>query len=109
MVSGRNSSTPFRRLGTTVYRRRRYVIVVWIIALVLVVPLILNEGKVSSLNQVGTTGTQSESARAANIISAEFAKTVANSTLLVVVSTDNASSLQTQSLVRELVSSLKAD
>ena len=109
MVSGSNSSTPFRRLGKAVYRRRRYVIVAWIIALVLVVPAILNEGKVSSLNQIGTTGNQSESAQAANIISAEFSRTVANSTLLVVVSTNNASSLQTQSLLRGLVSSLKAD
>ena len=109
MVSGSNSSTPFRRLGKAVYGRRRYVLVAWIIALVLVVPIILNEGKVSSLNQIGTTGIQPESAQAANIISAEFAKTIANSTLLVVVSTNNASSLQTQSLVRGLVSSLKAD
>jgi RND superfamily putative drug exporter len=109
MVSGRISSTPFRRLGTTVYRRRRYVIVVWLIALVLVVPLILNEGKVSSLNQGGTIGIQPESAKAASIISAEFSKTVANSTLLVVVSTNNASSPETQALIRGLVSSLKSD
>jgi RND superfamily putative drug exporter len=108
MVSG-NNSTPFRRLGRAVYRRRRYVIVAWIIALVLVVPLILNEGKVSSLNQIGTTGIQPESAQAANIISAEFSKSVANSTLLVVISTNNASSMQTQSLVSSLVRSLKAD
>jgi len=109
VVSGSSSSTPFRRLGKAVYGRRRYVIVAWIVALVLVVPVILNEGKVSSLNQIGTTGIQPESAQAANIISAEFSKTVANSTLLVVVSTNNASSLQTQSLLRGLVSSLKAD
>jgi RND superfamily putative drug exporter len=108
MVS-RSNSTPFRRLGKAVYRRRRYVIIAWIIALVLVVPLILNEGKVSSLNQIGTTGIQPESAQAAKIISDEFPKTVPNSTLLVVVSTNNASSLQTQSLVSALVSSLKVD
>jgi len=109
MVSGRKSSTPFLRLGKAVYRRRRYVIVAWIIALVLVIPVILNEGKVSSLNQIGTSGIQPESAQAANIISAQFSKTVSNSTLLVVVSTNNASSLQTQSFVRTLVSTLKTD
>lgn len=84
-------------------------VVIWIVALVLVIPLVLNEGKVSSLQQGSATGSQLESVRASDLISAEFSKTVPNSTLIVVISTSNASSTSTQSLVRSLEASFKAD
>ena len=102
-------STPFRRLGRFVHRRRKYVVVVWILALVLLVPVIMTVGSATSLQQGSATGSQLESIQASNLISAQFAKTVANSTLLVVVSGANVSSPATQDFVSRLVIYLNSD
>ena len=102
-------SAPFTRLGAFVYKRRRYVIVAWIIALLLVVPAISQEGKVTSLQLGSSSGSQLESVIASNLISAQFAKAVPNSTLLVVVSGTNVSSPATQEFISKLVHSLNHD
>jgi RND superfamily putative drug exporter len=106
---GQPSSTPFKRLGAAVYKRRKYVVVGWIVALVLVVPVIANVGNVTSLQQGSAAGSELESVKAANLISTLFARSVPNTTLLVVVSGNNVSSPLTQRLVTEMVSALRAD
>ncbi|MDG6985764.1 MAG: MMPL family transporter [Nitrososphaerota archaeon] len=110
MVStGRAGSSQFRSLGKMVYRRRKLIIVAWLIALVVVVPAISYEGKVTSL-QLGTaSGSNLESVVASNLISAEFAKTVPNSSLVIVVTGSNVSSPATQTFVTGLASSLSTD
>ncbi len=108
-ASNGKGSAPFRRLGSFVYRRRKVIIVAWIVALIAVVPLVVNEGKVTSLQLGAASGTELESVKAADLISAQFAKAVPNSTLLVVVTSDNVSSSGTQAFVQQLTSHLKAD
>jgi RND superfamily putative drug exporter len=103
------SSTPFRRLGSLVYRRRKYVIVAWVIALVAVLPVVVNTGKSTSLQLGSAGGSQLESVKADEIISSQFGKTVANSTLLVVITGQNVSSLATQALIRNILDSVKSD
>jgi putative drug exporter of the RND superfamily len=99
----------FRKLGGFAYRRRKYIIVAWIIALVVVLPAIANEGKVTSL-QLGTaTGSNLESVMASNLISSEFAKTVPNSSLIIVVTGSNVSSPATQTFVTGLAATLESD
>ena len=100
---------PFKRLGRFVHRRRRYVVVAWIVALVLLIPVILQVGNSTSLNEGTATGSQLESVRASNLISSQFARTVANSTLLVVVKGANVSSPATQQFVGTLVRYVGAD
>lgn len=102
-------SAIFRRLGRFVYARRKAVIAIWILALVLVVPVISQEGKVTSLQLGTTTGQQLESVKASDLISAEFPKTVPNSTLLVVVTSQNVSTPGVQAFVSQLVGDLKSD
>ncbi|HZW85770.1 MAG TPA: hypothetical protein VFE91_07720, partial [Nitrososphaerales archaeon] len=53
---GATPSSPFARLARVVYRRRKLIIVVWIVALVLVLPIVVNEGKVTSLQQGTASG-----------------------------------------------------
>jgi putative drug exporter of the RND superfamily len=101
--------SPFSRLGSFVYRRRKYVIVLWVVALVLVVPVISQEGKVTSLQLGTSTGSQLESVQASNLISQQFARTVPNSTLLIVLTVQNVSSASTQQFIGQLVHSLKGD
>ncbi|MDG6910125.1 MAG: MMPL family transporter [Nitrososphaerota archaeon] len=104
-----SGSSFFRNLGKFVYRRRKYIIVAWVIALVAVLPVVMMEGSVTSL-QLGTaTGSNLESVVASNLISAEFAKTVPNSSLVIVVTGPNVSSSATQRFVTGLASSIEND
>ncbi|MDG6901757.1 MAG: hypothetical protein JRM80_07325, partial [Nitrososphaerota archaeon] len=105
----RSGSSAFRKLGSFVYKRRKLIAVAWVIALVAVLPVVMNEGKVTSL-QLGTaTGNSLESVQASNLISAEFAKTVPNSSLIIVVTGSNVSSTATQLFVSRLATSLESD
>ncbi|MDA4125830.1 MAG: MMPL family transporter [Thaumarchaeota archaeon] len=106
---GSSDSAPFKRLGGFVYKRRKYIIAAWIIGLVAVVPAILNEGAVTSLQQGAASGNQLESAKAAQLISLQFARTVPNSTLLIVISGTNVSSAATQDFISRITTSLKTD
>jgi uncharacterized membrane protein YdfJ with MMPL/SSD domain len=106
---GSSDSAPFKRLGGFVYKRRKYIIAAWIIGLVAVVPAILNEGAVTSLQQGAASGNQLESVKAAQLISLQFARTVPNSTLLIVISGTNVSSAATQDFISRITTSLKTD
>ncbi len=105
----RSGSPLFYRIGRLVVKRRRYVVVAWILALILIIPLLSGLGKVTSLQQGSAAGNQLESVLANNIITSEFPKTVPNSTLLIVISTRNASSVSTQQLVGQVLSSMKSN
>lgn len=102
-------STPFRKLGSFVYRRRKYIIVAWTIALVAVLPIVVNVGKSTSLQLGSASGSQLESAKADALISSQFAKTVPNSTLLIVITGQNVSSTRTQALIQSILDSAKSD
>ena len=109
MENARGGSSPFRRLGGFVYRRKKYIIILWILALVVASPAITAAGSVTSLQEGTATGSQLESVQASNLISSQFAKSVPNSTLLVVVSGSNVSSPATQEFVQALLSKVKSD
>jgi len=102
-------STPFRWLGGFVYRRRKYIVVAWVIALVVLVPVIMREGSVTSLQQGSATGSQLESIQASNLVAAEFPKSIPNDTLLVDISGANVSTPATQAFVNHLVQYIKDD
>jgi RND superfamily putative drug exporter len=103
------ASTPFKRLGRFVYRRRRYIVVAWIITLVLLIPVISEVGNYTSLQQGSASGTQLESVVASDLISTQFARTVPNSTLLVVVSSGNVTSNAAQDFISRLVHAVRTE
>jgi putative drug exporter of the RND superfamily len=107
--SSSRASAPFRRLGHIVYRRRKYIVVAWIVALVLLVPIIIQVANYTSLEQGSATGGSLESVQASNIISAEFPTSVPNSTLLVVVTGSNVSSPATQEFTATLLHDIRTD
>lgn len=104
-----SDSAPFKRLGGFVYRRRKYIVAAWIIALIAVVPAVLNEGAVTSLQQGGASGNQLESVKASELIYAQFARTVPTSTLLIVISGNNITSAAAQDFISRVAISLKND
>jgi RND superfamily putative drug exporter len=105
----RGHSAPFRWLGGFVYRRQRYVVVAWIIALVVLVPVIMREGSFTSLQEGSASGSTLESVQASNLISAQFPRAVPASTLLVAVSGSNVTSPATQVFISRLVHYIKDD
>ena len=108
-AQGHRRSTLFKKLGGLVYRRRRIIVVAWILALILLLPIIMTVTNSTSLNEGAASGSQLESVQASNLISAQFSRTVANSTLLVVVKGANVTSPATQEFVSGLVHYLEAD
>ena len=99
----------FARLGSLIVKRKYLVIAVWIVALLVALPATINAAKSTSLQQGTASGTNLESVIAGNIISAQFPSSVPNSSLLVVVSGNNVSSLQTQKFLSDVVSQIKSN
>jgi putative drug exporter of the RND superfamily len=92
-----------------VVRRHRLVVLFWIIALVALIPAVLNEGNALSLSQGSASGSNLESARASSIIQAQFARSVANNSLVIVVTGQNVTLPAAQETINGLVSQIEAD
>lgn len=63
---------------------------------------------ITSLQMTSASG-NTESSRATDIINAQFTKTVANNSLVIVISTNNASSLHTQQFIDKLAADIKSN
>jgi putative drug exporter of the RND superfamily len=90
-------------------RRHRLVVVFWIIALVVMIPAVLNEGGALSLSQGSTSGSNLESVLASNVIQAQFSSSVANNSLVIVVTGQNVTTPAVQDTIRSLVGQIQAD
>src|SRR5713226_9473492 len=97
----------FEVLGGFIVRRKYFLIIAWIVIFAVVIPIVIKAGNQTSLQQGSTSGNKLESVQADNIISAQFAKTVPNSSLLIVISATNISSPQTQSFIERLITQIK--
>ncbi len=98
----------FGRLGAFITKRKHIIILAWIILLALVLPFILNLSGVVSLQMGSASDTRLESVRASNIISSQFAATVPENSLIVVVSATNVSSIQTQEFIDRITATMES-
>jgi RND superfamily putative drug exporter len=105
----RSGGTVFSRLGETVVKRHRLIVLFWIVALVASIPVALNEGSALSLQQGSASGSHLESVEASDLISAQFAKSVAPNTLIIVVRANNVTTPAVQDYIRGLVAQIEAD
>jgi len=85
------------------------VVVLWIVALVALIPAVLNEGNVLSLSQGSASGSNLESVQASKIIRAQFGSSVPNNTLIIVVTGKNVTTPAVQDAISNLVSQVKSD
>jgi RND superfamily putative drug exporter len=106
---GQEKVNSFGKLGRLTVKRKYGLIVAWIVLLVIVLPFVLNEKGINSLQMTTATGNNLESVKASNIINAEFPNTVPNNTMVVVISTSNASSMQTQEFINRLTSAIESN
>jgi RND superfamily putative drug exporter len=99
----------FGKLGRLIIKRKYGLIVAWIVLLVIVLPFVLNAKGINSLQMTTATGSNLESVKASNIINSQFPNIALNNTLVVVISTSNASSMQTQKFINQLTSAIKSN
>jgi RND superfamily putative drug exporter len=105
----RSGGTVFSRLGETVVKRHRLIVLFWIVALVASIPVALNEGSALSLQQGSASGSHLESVEASDLIYAQFSKSVAYNTLIIVVTANNVTTPAVQDYIRGLVAQIQAD
>ena len=100
MVQGKINA--FGKLGRLITKRKYAIIVVWVLLLAIILPIIITATGVTSLTMNSSTESNTESAKAGDIITAQFQKSVANNSLVIIISTNDASSLATQRFIDEL-------
>ncbi len=98
----------FEKLGRRITKRKTTVVIAWIVLLMLVVPFILDLSGVISLQMNSASDENLESARASSIISAQFASSVSNNTLVIVVSSPDVSSMETQDFINRVTAQIRA-
>ena len=104
-----NKTSSFAKLGKFITKRKKTIILTWVVLLALVAPFILNEGSLISL-QLGSSKDQSlESVKASDIISSQFSSTVANDSIAIVISASNVSSPQTRAFIDTVVSRISGN
>jgi RND superfamily putative drug exporter len=100
MTQGKVNS--FGKLGQLIVKRKYALIALWIILLAVILPIALSAQGVNSLQMGASTSNDLESVKANDIITAQFSAAVANDSLVIVISTENASSMSTQQFIEQL-------
>jgi len=98
----------FDRLADIVTKRYKLIIGIWVVLLVLSVPAMIGLNDVVSYDIEMTSEEKSESIIAAEIIEENFQGTVANSTLIIVITSDNMTSPEARDFVLQLQQEFEA-
>ncbi|MGD6809590.1 MAG: MMPL family transporter [Candidatus Bathyarchaeia archaeon] len=99
----------FGKLGKIIIKRKFTVIFAWLLLLGVILPFALSATGVISLQMGAADDNSLESVKADNLISQYFSSSVANDSLVIVVSTNNASSIETQRFLEQLSDQIKSD
>ncbi|HIH76863.1 MAG TPA: hypothetical protein HA343_06070, partial [Methanomassiliicoccales archaeon] len=96
----------FDRLANTVTKHYKLIIVIWVALLLLSVPAMIGLGDVVSYDTEMTSGDRNESTIAAEIIADNFQGSVANSTVIIVLQSDDMTTTEARDFVLELENDL---
>ncbi|HNU35022.1 MAG TPA: MMPL family transporter [Methanomassiliicoccales archaeon] len=96
----------FDRLANKVTKHYKLIIVIWVVLLLLSVPAMMSLDSVVSYDSEMTSEDQNESTIAANIIADNFQGSVANSTLIIVLQSDDMTTAEARDFVLELQNEL---
>jgi len=99
----------FGKLGRLITKRKWALIAFWLLLLVIIVPVVITASGYTSLTFNSSTDASSESSKAADIIANHLKGAVSKDPLIIVVSTNNASSIETQKFLDDLVTKIKSD
>ena len=92
----------FDKLANVIAKRYKLIIAIWIVALLIAVPAMLNVNNAVTYSTDLTAGQDNESLRAGKIIEADFQNSVANGTLIIVLQSNNMTDAQARDFVMQL-------
>ena len=92
----------FDKLANVITRRYKWIIAIWIVALLIAIPAIMNVSNAVTYSTDLTAGQDNESLRVSKIIEENFQNSVANSTLIIVMQSNNMTDAQSRDFVLEL-------
>ncbi len=98
----------FDRLANTVTKHYKLIIVIWLALLLLSVPAMMSLDSVVSYDSEMTSEDENESTIAAEIIAENFQGSVANSTLIIVLQSDDMTTAEARDFVLKLQNDLKS-
>ena len=99
----------FERLGNIIVRRYKLILILWIIGVLVCTPLIMNANQVVTYQQQTFSTGQSDSDKASAILTKQFPTSTSNSTMIIVVETDDVSSPQLRDFILNLEHQIKSD
>ena len=92
----------FDKLANVITKRYKWIIAIWIVALLVAIPAMLNVNDAVQYDSDMTGGKDNESLRVDEIIKENFQSSVANSTLIIVLQSNNMTDAQSQEFVLAL-------
>lgn len=99
----------FERLGNFIVKRYKLILILWIIGFLVCTPLIMNASQVVTYQQQTFSAGQSDSDKASTILTKQFPTSTSNSTIIIVLETDNVSSPQIRDFILNLEHQVKSD
>ncbi|HVQ01054.1 MAG TPA: MMPL family transporter [Candidatus Thermoplasmatota archaeon] len=90
-------------------RRYKLILILWIIGVLVCTPLIMNANQVVTYQQQTFSTGQSDSDKASTILTKQFPTSTSNSTMIIVVETDDVSSPQLRDFILNLEHQIKSD
>jgi putative drug exporter of the RND superfamily len=99
----------FERLGHFIVKRYKLTLILWVIGVLVCTPLILNSNQVVTYQQQTMSSGNADSDKAAAILEKQFPTSTSNSSMIVVLETDDVSSPQTRDFILELEHQVTSD
>jgi RND superfamily putative drug exporter len=99
----------FERLGNFIVKRYKLTLILWVIGSLVCTPLIMNSGQVVTYQQQTMSAGDTDSDKASTILSKQFPTSTSNSTMIIVLDTENVSSPQTRDFILELDHQVTSD
>jgi RND superfamily putative drug exporter len=99
----------FERLGNIVVKRYKLILILWVIVLLVCTPVILNADQVVTYQQQTMSAGTTDSDKASVILTEQFPTSTANSSMIIIVETDDVSSSQTRDFILSLEHQVKTD
>ena len=99
----------FERLGNIVVKRYKLILVLWIIVFLVCTPLIMNSSQVVTYQQQTLSAGQTDSDKASAILNEQFSTSTSNSSLIIILNTDNVSSPEIRDFILTLEHQVKSD
>ena len=99
----------FERLGNIIIKRYKIILILWVIIFLVCVPLIMNSNQVVTYQQQTFSAGETDSDKASTIINEQFPMSTSNSSMIIVLDTDDVASTQIRDFILKLEHQVRSD